>query len=82
MTCITKLLPNGWRFYIADASIAGRVSVMLTRNESQRKLWNKLPEFEMDRICLYVNGSGHDFTEALADAIRQTLSVPLLEDAK
>lgn len=65
-------VPDGWRFYSADASVVGKCSLLLTRDAAGTKIWHAMSQEQKDAEDgppLFVRGHGVDYQSALTDAI-------------
>ena len=62
-------IPQGWRFYAADASINGRCSAMLKLDAAGEAAWFGLGEDARSVTNLFVSGVGIDLESALRKAI-------------
>ena len=79
---LARSVPFGWRFYTCDASIDGKYSIRLVRDEDGRNWWRSLPGPIKDLVRLYASGGGASFDEALDEAAKECLLFESDEDEK
>lgn len=62
-----KSIPAEYRFYIADATIAGRMLVTLKLQSAAEQVWQAASQNKKLHTCLelYVTGEGKTFQEAI-----------------
>lgn len=76
---VASLIPKGWVFYSADASIQSSnprrpMTAMIKRDVDGVQWWLQLTEEEKERTSLYSTGAGMTLTLAIQNAVDTILS--------
>lgn len=76
---VESLIPNGWVFYSADASIQSSnprrpMSAIIKRDADGVQWWLQLTEEEQESTPLYSSGAGMTLTQAIQSAAAAILS--------